>query len=198
MTDAAIDPRSTGWPTRVYWLHDYTGRLLYVGMGVSAHARLLDHARKKDWWPEVDPSRTVIRRYPTRDHARAAETHAIETEKPIHNVLGTPEHGRRMWEARRRMVAVAHRDPRPTIAFTGPIVGTAEIADRLGVSRQRVQQLIARADWPKPYVALAMGKVWKTEDIEAWIGEHRPNDPGPEEDERDAPLGRRHGRKRDA
>lgn len=73
-------------------------------------------------------------------------------------------------------------------------MGQAEIADRLGISRQRVQQLIGRADWPKPFVVLAMGKVWKTEDIEAWIRNHRPDDPGPETPERETPLGRRHKR----
>lgn len=82
--------------------------------------------------------------------------------------------------------------------MTKPLMGQAEIADRLGVSRQRVQQLIGRADWPKPYVTLAMGKVWKAEAIEAWIREHRPADPGPEVTERDEPLGQRHGRKRDS
>ncbi|MEV1315309.1 DNA-binding protein [Micromonospora arborensis] len=81
--------------------------------------------------------------------------------------------------------------------MTKPLMGQAEIADRLGVSRQRVQQLVNRPDWPTPYVTLAMGKVWHTEDIEKWIRDHRPNDTGPEEDDGDTTLGRRHGRKRD-
>ncbi|MEU8334865.1 helix-turn-helix transcriptional regulator [Micromonospora tulbaghiae] len=82
--------------------------------------------------------------------------------------------------------------------MTKPLMGQAEIADRLGVSRQRVQQLIARPDWPEPYVTLAMGKVWKREAIEEWIREHRPADPGPEDGKGDTTLGRRHGRRRDA
>lgn len=53
-------------------------------------------------------------------------------------------------------------------------MGAREIEARLGVSRQRVQQLIGRADWPAPYETLAMGKVWRTEDVETWIKEHRP------------------------
>lgn len=48
------------------------------------------------------------------------------------------------------------------------LVGAAEIADLLGVSRQRVQQLIARDDFPKPDVVLAMGKVWRRDDVIAW------------------------------
>lgn len=54
------------------------------------------------------------------------------------------------------------------------LMGSREIEQRLGVSRQRVFQLAARADWPAPYDELAMGKVWRKEDIEAWIREHRP------------------------
>nr|WP_051042441.1 helix-turn-helix domain-containing protein [Actinoplanes missouriensis] len=53
-------------------------------------------------------------------------------------------------------------------------MGAGEIGDRLGVSRQRVQQLIAKPDFPAPYDEIQMGKVWRIADIEAWIREHRP------------------------
>jgi predicted DNA-binding transcriptional regulator AlpA len=53
-------------------------------------------------------------------------------------------------------------------------VGAAEIADLLGgVSRQRVQQIVSRADFPKPDHELRMGKVWRSADVERWITEHR-------------------------
>jgi prophage regulatory protein len=55
------------------------------------------------------------------------------------------------------------------------LMGTAEIALRLGVTRQRVQQLVVRPDFPKPDHELIMGNVWKSGDIEAWIREHRPD-----------------------
>lgn len=48
------------------------------------------------------------------------------------------------------------------------LVGAAEIGRMLGVSRQRVQQLINRDDFPKPDVVLEMGKVWKRADVVAW------------------------------
>lgn len=54
-------------------------------------------------------------------------------------------------------------------------MGAYEIRMRLGVSRQRVEQLMKRPDWPEPYEALATGRIWRTEDIEAWIRVHRPN-----------------------
>jgi prophage regulatory protein len=55
------------------------------------------------------------------------------------------------------------------------LMGAREIEERLGVSRQRVQQLIARPDWPAPYDELAMGKVWRIADVEAWVRRHRPD-----------------------
>jgi hypothetical protein len=45
--------------------------------------------------------------------------------------------------------------------------GAQEIAARLGVSRQRVQLLVIRADSAALYDEMAMGKVWLIEDIEA-------------------------------
>lgn len=49
-----------------------------------------------------------------------------------------------------------------------PLVGTAEIADLLQVSRQRVYQLSQHPDWPQPIARLAMGAVWRREDIRTW------------------------------
>jgi prophage regulatory protein len=52
------------------------------------------------------------------------------------------------------------------------LVGSQEIGVMLKVGRQRVQQLISRADFPEPEVTLAMGKVWRTADVEAWALSH--------------------------
>jgi prophage regulatory protein len=55
------------------------------------------------------------------------------------------------------------------------LMGPAEIADRLSVSRQRVYILTNRYDFPRPRWELAMGKIWWNRDVEAWIREHRPD-----------------------
>jgi prophage regulatory protein len=55
-------------------------------------------------------------------------------------------------------------------------MGAAEIRRRLGgISRRRVYQLTQRPDWPAPYDELVQGKVWRREDVEAWIKQHRPD-----------------------
>ena len=50
-------------------------------------------------------------------------------------------------------------------------MGLTEIAEALGISRQRVDQLTRREDFPKPAAVLASGRIWKTEDIEKWARE---------------------------
>ena len=49
------------------------------------------------------------------------------------------------------------------------LVGTAEIAEMLGVSRQYVDRL-SRQDpaFPSPEVELISGRVWSREAVEAW------------------------------
>ena len=54
-----------------------------------------------------------------------------------------------------------------------PLVGAHEIRAMLGVSRQRVQQLATRPDFPRPFAELAQGKVWVLADIQAWISVYR-------------------------
>jgi prophage regulatory protein len=55
------------------------------------------------------------------------------------------------------------------------LVGAHEIRIRLGdISRQRVYQLTSDPDFPEPIAALAQGKVWLSDDVEAWIRRRRP------------------------
>jgi hypothetical protein len=51
------------------------------------------------------------------------------------------------------------------------LVGTKEIGDMLGVSRQRAQQLAQRADFPEPQSRISTGPIWLREDIERWARE---------------------------
>jgi hypothetical protein len=47
-------------------------------------------------------------------------------------------------------------------------VGAAEIAELLGVSRQRVDQLTRRSDFPLPAAELASGRIWVRVVVERW------------------------------
>jgi prophage regulatory protein len=52
-----------------------------------------------------------------------------------------------------------------------------EFRVQLGVSRQRAYIIIGRKDFPNPWRELAMGKVWRSMDVEKWIRDHRPRSP---------------------
>jgi predicted DNA-binding transcriptional regulator AlpA len=150
-------PRANPYGAEVYWLFDRDGHLLYVGMGGEARTRLLEHRRVKPWWPDVDLAKTRVYWYESRREAADVETQTIEGDTPRHNVLGTPRHGVGLIKPAKATAFGAHR-----------VLGAAEIREGLGVSRQRVQQLIGRPDFPEPHDTLAMGKVWLRQDIERW------------------------------
>jgi prophage regulatory protein len=54
---------------------------------------------------------------------------------------------------------------------TGRLMGAAEIAARLRVGETRAKHYTSLPTWPATYDELAMGRVWATEDVEAWIVE---------------------------
>ena len=57
----------------------------------------------------------------------------------------------------------------PNLSDVEEWVGSAEIAILLGgISRQRVQQLTSRPDFPEPMVRLKAGAVWRTADVVRW------------------------------
>lgn len=59
-----------------------------------------------------------------------------------------------------------------------PLVGTAEIRIRLGgISPQRVDAITRKPTFPAPVATLVMGRVWRRDDVERWIREHR-TEPG--------------------
>jgi len=48
-------------------------------------------------------------------------------------------------------------------------MSVAEIADYLGVTRQRVNQLMHQSgDFPTPIAELAIGRIWAKRDVERW------------------------------
>lgn len=55
-----------------------------------------------------------------------------------------------------------------TLLTMETMLGPAELIQLLGVSRQRVAQMAAREDFPRPRFVLAMGSVWALTDIQDW------------------------------
>jgi prophage regulatory protein len=57
------------------------------------------------------------------------------------------------------------------------VMGVAEIALRLGVTKSRASQIVARKGFPEPAARLIGQDIWETKDVEAWISVNRPPKP---------------------
>lgn len=59
------------------------------------------------------------------------------------------------------------------------LAGASEVAALLGVSRQQVDRLATRDDFPLPVAVLKTGRIWRIRDIEKWIKANPHRRPGP-------------------
>lgn len=75
--------------TALYRLYDATDQLLYVGVSHNPDVRWGQHSLNKEWWPQV--AKRTVDWHETRLLAEAAEATAISSEKPRHNIVGTPD-----------------------------------------------------------------------------------------------------------
>jgi predicted DNA-binding transcriptional regulator AlpA len=62
--------------------------------------------------------------------------------------------------------------------MTQALMGLAEIAEFLGISRQRADQLARTVGFPAPIATLAGGRIWDRENVEQWARDtgRRPSD----------------------
>ncbi len=54
------------------------------------------------------------------------------------------------------------------LAIVESLVGSYELTLLLGVKRARVYQISNTDDFPQPAAVLAMGSIWRLEDIKEW------------------------------
>ncbi|MFV2017942.1 hypothetical protein [Micromonospora sp. LOL_023] len=60
------------------------------------------------------------------------------------------------------------------------LVGAWELAEMLGVTRQRAWVISRHRDFPAPVAKLRMGDVWNRADVVDWIKQHRPHQQQPD------------------
>jgi hypothetical protein len=80
-----MSARKSCGPTDLYRHFDANGTLLYVGISLSAIGRLQAHKGSSHWSNNI--ARVTIENFPTREMALAAEVRAIQSERPLHNVV---------------------------------------------------------------------------------------------------------------
>lgn len=77
--------------TALYRLYDASDQLLYVGITNNLERRWREHRRDRrdTWWPDV--THKVIEWLPSRRAAQAVERQVVQAEKPVYNVLHSPD-----------------------------------------------------------------------------------------------------------
>lgn len=135
-------------PAVMYRLWNEAGDLLYVGCTVNLDQRVQDHA-KKEWGSDIAAVDAVI--FKTRPEAAAAEFNALCEEAPRHNVLKTPD----------RLdtpclfadaVALIESSTKATLASVG---------DALGITGERVRQILRDGGYDYPALATERRLVWR-------------------------------------
>lgn len=69
-----------------YRYYDVTNRALYIGKSFNPEKRAKQHAASALWYSHIDHTRTKIDWYVNEEEALRAETEAIRSERPIHNI----------------------------------------------------------------------------------------------------------------
>lgn len=69
----------------LYRFYSRGGRLLYVGITMNPFTRWADHRRTQRWWSQV--ATIKITDWEDREQLEMMELHAIQTERPLYNVV---------------------------------------------------------------------------------------------------------------
>jgi predicted GIY-YIG superfamily endonuclease len=91
-TESAAKQRKSGkvldGPTSLYKHYSKDKKLLYVGISLSALIRLAQHREKSAWFDEIHM--IIVKKYPTRKAAMAAEKKLIQQRTPPYNTRHKP------------------------------------------------------------------------------------------------------------
>lgn len=120
----------------LYRHFDASGRLLYIGVSLNAFARLAQHKAASHWYATV--ASMTIENFPTREDLMLAETEAIRTERPLHNIVGADYKPprQRAWHSVESKLGLVRQ-----VVFQ-PIYTVKESADCLMISSARVKDLV--------------------------------------------------------
>jgi hypothetical protein len=83
-------PITPNRPAAVYFVHDATGLIVYIGVAFDPLVRIRFHLNTAAWAAEIDTWSADW--YSTRQDAERVEATLIETHEPIYNVRGTALH----------------------------------------------------------------------------------------------------------
>jgi len=122
--------------TTLYRIYGERGSLLYVGMTDEYERRMRNHSEKW-WWREVRRIDTTD--FKSRAEAKAAETRAIKSERPLYNRAENTEVA---------TVPTPHIPRRNTKAGQRRLLSLGDAAEYLGVNERTLRRMISAGDLP--------------------------------------------------
>ncbi len=133
-------------PVALYRHFDGQDRLLYVGVTANPLQRICDHNAHSPWFLLV--ARTVYEWHPDRVSAEDAETTAIQTEAPLHNVRVSVGHPRGPYRDRNENLTTLSR------WLSASKIPQSDLAAQVGVTQPTISRFASGT--MKPSLAVAM------------------------------------------
>ena len=134
----------------VYRHYGIDGQLLYVGTTITAFGRLRRHIDTSRWKAEI--AQVEITHYATKEEARDAEKHAIQSEHPLFNVRHNQPPKVKTKKAKLPFVHPgSYMTKQEAHDWAG---GTGALAEKLGITPSAVSQW---ADIPE----LQQHRLWR-------------------------------------
>jgi hypothetical protein len=130
----------------LYRHFDADGKLLYVGISLSALSRLAQHKDHSAWYKSI--VNVTIQEFPSREEALAAERRAILEEQPAHNIRRPkPETPINKISKLRGTAQEASREMLVwRIAEFNPVYTIDEVARALGIGPVIAKRLIEKGE----------------------------------------------------
>lgn len=125
--------------TALYRHFDHDGALLYVGISLSAVARLRQHMDVSHWSNEI--SRVDVQWFGTRAEAMDAERRAVQDEAPVHNMRLRKRKRSPVQDDNGSHADKAHRELCRSVAFD-PLYTLDGAARALGLSKRYLRREI--------------------------------------------------------
>ena len=127
--------------TQLYRHWDDAGRLLYVGISYHALYRLSQHSKVSHWYKDI--TRVTLENYSCREEALSAERNAIQSEKPLYNIVhvqGVPAADILKRAAYKQSEISRHEMLLNMVVFK-PLYKLGEAAQALGMNSSTLRQL---------------------------------------------------------
>lgn len=137
-------------PTALYRHFNKSGELLYVGISLNTLNRLGQHKKNAHWFSTI--SNVTIEHYVTREEALQAETKAIQSENPAHNIRKTVKpyyQNKSEFERLEELTEIEHWENTKAevlhkVSTLEAVYTSQEIANKLEITHKQLRECIKK------------------------------------------------------